>query len=320
LDYTIFKNSVQAMINPIINVQDYAHIHHPISRDLDIHYPVNYYLDLSPKIDYKGKFDSSGVFLHYINKHNGWQYYPITIFNYGIGSYQNYLMTKKQIYFEQLLNQVRWACQNQVREGRFCGAWIFQNDLKTYELKANWISAMSQGLGISLLLRSWILTKESVYFETAKKAFQPFLKEVKDGGVQAKFHSRFLFFEEYPSTPPSFVLNGFVSSMLGLRDLYLFTNDSKALVLWNSGIDSLKHMLLYYDSGYWSNYDLRKDQVNIASPFYHRLHIVHLRLLYLLTNETIFQKYSKRFEQYLKNPKYRCKAIIKKIFWRLRRL
>lgn len=40
-----------------------------------------------------------------------------------------------------------------------------------------------------------------------------------EGGVLATFLNKFHWYEEYPTKPPSFVLNGFIYSILGLYDL-----------------------------------------------------------------------------------------------------
>lgn len=40
-----------------------------------------------------------------------------------------------------------------------------------------------------------------------------------DGGVLATFLNKYHWYEEYPTQPASFVLNGFIFSLLGLYDL-----------------------------------------------------------------------------------------------------
>lgn len=67
-------------------------------------------------------------------------------------------------------------------------------------------------------------------------------------------------YEEYPTTPPSFVLNGFIYSLLGLYDLNSTAPSNigrEAGQLFNQGMLSLKKMLLLYDTGSGTSYDLR---------------------------------------------------------------
>lgn len=317
---TIFKNSVRSLAGAFLSIHEYSHIPHPISPNLDAEYPLDYYIDLSPKSHYHGRFDDSGVFLHFVNQKYGWCYYPITLFNYGIAAYQNYQRHKDQIHMNRMLAQLEWACKNQEKKGGSAGTWKVDFNLSTYGLKAGWVSAMAQGLGISLLLRAWILTKEERYLDTAELAFQAFDRFVSDGGVKVKFEGKYTFYEEYPSSPPSFVFNGFISSILGVRDLSVFTRNKRARELWEDGIATLKFMLPFYDLGYWSRYDLRKGDVNIASEFYHKYHVTQLKLLHMLTGETVFLNFAKKFESYCENRYYRTKALIQKVIWRSKRL
>jgi len=320
MDFTILKNSVKTFLLSCLGMYDYHHIPHSISQNLDIHYPLDYYIDFRPKIHYRGRFDPSKVFLLYINHRFGWCYHPITIFIYGLSAYQNYLKTGEQDYMEKMLAQLDWACKNQQEEGNPIGSWEFDFGFSTYDLKAGWVSGMAQGLGISLLLRAWILTQNETYLKKAELAFRPYHKFVSEGGIRTLFEKKYVFFEEYPSILPSFVLNGFISSILGIRDLYIFTENKKAEELWEECIETLHFMLPFYDLGYWSSYDLRRNRINIASDFYHKYHIVQLQLLHLLTGEKIFDTYAEKFESYRRNWFYRGEAQMKKVFWRLKRL
>lgn len=66
-------------------------------------------------------------------------------------------------------------------------------------------------------------------------------------------------FEEYPTTPGSFVLNGFLYSLLGLYDLASINRNgtNKSRQLYDEGMATLKEMLPLYDTGSGSIYDLR---------------------------------------------------------------
>jgi len=59
-------------------------------------------------------------------------------------------------------------------------------------------------------------------------------------------------YEEYPTNPPLFVLNGFMYSLFGLYDLAMTGNRSinaEARMLYERGMSSLKVMLPLFDSG-----------------------------------------------------------------------
>ena len=68
-----------------------------------------------------------------------------------------------------------------------------------------------------------------------------------DGGVKAVFMDKFEWYEEYPTNPSTFILNGFMYSLLGLYDLKSVSVKLKAevwrLYLYLSGLISLEAML-----------------------------------------------------------------------------
>lgn len=129
------------------------------------------------------------------------------------------------------------------------------------ELKQGWYSAMGQGHAISLLARAYYHSNGNAkYLRAAVNGMKPFRVPSRQGGVLAKFMGKYDWYEEYPTTPASFVLNGFIYSLLGLYDLNATapTNLSReAGQLFEQGMTSLKKMLLLFDTGSGSIYDLR---------------------------------------------------------------
>lgn len=75
---------------------------------------------------------------------------------------------------------------------------------------------MGQGHGISLLARAYNHSGgEMKYLLAALKALRPFRTPSQEGGVLANFLDKYPWYEEYPTTPSTFVLNGFIYSLLG---------------------------------------------------------------------------------------------------------
>lgn len=120
---------------------------------------------------------------------------------------------------------------------------------------------MGQGHAISLLARAYHHSKgDSRYLRAAVDGMKPFRVPSKQGGVLAKFLGKFDWYEEYPTTPASFVLNGFIYSLLGLYDLNAtapVTMAKEARSLYDQGMISLKKMLVLFDTGSGTIYDLR---------------------------------------------------------------
>lgn len=91
------------------------------------------------------------------------------------------------------------------------------------------------------------------YLNAALKATGLFHKLAKDGGVKAIFLKEYTWYEEYPTQPSSFVLNGFIFSLLGLYDLAEASRSagiqSDAESLYKDGLRSLKALAMLYDTG-----------------------------------------------------------------------
>ena len=57
------------------------------------------------------------------------------------------------------------------------------------------------------------------YLKSALNALSLFSVPSSEGGFLASFLGRVPWYEEYPTDPPTFVLNGFMYSLMGLVDL-----------------------------------------------------------------------------------------------------
>ena len=126
-----------------------------------------------------------------------------------------------------------------------------------------------------------------MYLDAALNATKAFHYLAKESGVQAIFMQKYKWYEEYPTNPPTFVLNGFMSSLIGLYDLVHATTAARgkeaaaeAEGLFKDGFESLHAMLPLYDTGSGSVYDLRhftaKQAPNIARAEYHVTHLNQL--------------------------------------------
>ncbi|RKY81511.1 hypothetical protein DRQ07_03830, partial [candidate division KSB1 bacterium] len=106
----------------MLHKEDYFHLPHRVSDKLNIDYPLNYYFDFRPKINYNGKFDSKGVILVFDYDEDDWVYFPISIFNYGMAAVQHFIETKDAKYRRIFLSQADWAVASQ-KNGDAAGAW-----------------------------------------------------------------------------------------------------------------------------------------------------------------------------------------------------
>ncbi|KAG7307015.1 hypothetical protein JYU34_007148 [Plutella xylostella] len=178
------------------------------------------------------------------------------------------------------------------------------------ELKPGWHSAMSQGHAISLLSRAYHRSGDEAYLRAARRALSLLHVPSHAGGVKAMWMDKYVWYEEYPTTPPLFVLNGFIYTLLGLYDLHITEGEnsiSLAKKMFDDGMVSLKTLLPLFDTGSGSFYDLRHFTLgvspNIARWDYHATHVNQLYLLAGLDDDPIILNTAKRWEGYMQGKK-----------------
>lgn len=230
---------------------------------------------------------------------------------HGHGWIDNITMSQS-VHMDQFYDAANWLLRHQDERG----GWpiMVQRRLVAgiMELPPGWYSAMGQGQAMSVLVRAYLDSKDEKYLLAAVDALKLFEVDSSQGGVRARFMDRFDWYEEYPTTPSSFVLNGFIYSLLGLYDLKMTaTGEGKAQAerIYNSGMKSLKAMLGLYDSGAGTFYDLRHIittmEPNRARWDYHTTHINQLLQLMVIDDDEIFKTTCQRWLGYLKGKRAR---------------
>lgn len=218
--------------------------------------------------------------------------------------YTNYLKTREEGYLDLFVKNAIWMRNNAkvVKDSIL----LFCNDeikYDKYNLDFGWSSAYAQGYGLSIFVRMYQVTQDSVWLEAGEKLLNSFDLLKSDGGILEIDEDGDFWYLEYPAEPSAKVLNGFIYGLLGIYDYYRTTKSSKALNYFNRGVETIILALPKYDLGYWSKYDLLYDFA--ASYGYHKsYHIPQLNSLYNITNNQIFLDYAERFEKYLSEPYY----------------
>lgn len=220
-------------------------------------------------------------------------YFSIGIFQYGLASYDLFLKTGEEKYKEKLLACACWAVENQQEDG----GW----DTFTFENPEHPYSSMAQGEGISMLIRAHIVTQDERYISAINKAKDFMLKPILDGGTTVYQGEDVLLYE---CTHDPLILNGWIFSLWGLYDYCKYQKDKEAESVLERTLDSLKNKLPTFDIKYWSKYE---DGKRIASPFYHKLHIAQLRVMYDLFGDSVYKEYADKWE---KNEKSFIKSKI----------
>ena len=172
---------------------------------------------------------------------------------------------------------------------------------KTTPIGSNlpWLSAMAQGEGASLLVRAHAATKDDRFADAAHRALGSLAVPIAEGGLRARLGAGF-FLEEYPTDPPSHVLNGGIFALWGYHDVALGLGDEVARREFERGVDTLAQNVGRWDTGSWSRYDLFPRRVdNVASSAYHLLHINQLLAMQLIAPSPELAAAAARFEGYL---------------------
>jgi hypothetical protein len=175
---------------------------------------------------------------------------------------------------------------------------------------------MAQGEGASLLVRLHAETGDGRYAEAARRALRPMRVPSTDGGAWAPLDGR-AFPEEYPTDPPSFVLNGAIFALWGFRDVAVGLGDGDAAGAFEAGVDTLAASIDRWDTGSWSRYDLHPHRVvNVASAAYHELHVTQLEAMNALVARPELAAAAERFARYAASPALRARALAQKALFR----
>ena len=278
-----------------------------------------YYMPFHYKADYSGQYDENGIpMLDYHGK-IGLQYNPIAIAQYGLGNYNLWCDTHNESRFQKFISASDWLVDNLVKNRYGLSLWMHHFDFEYRDkLVSPWYSGLAQGLGLSVLLRAFRESSKQVYLDTHQKAWVSMTKTIESGGVIDIDKEGNYWIEEYIVNPPTHILNGFIWALWGVYDTWKFLDSSEAEDLFNKCCKTLELNLEKYDSGYWSLYEQSGTRMKmLASPFYHNLHIIQLKIINLLTKKSIFQQIAGEWENYMHNPINRYRAIVYKGLFKL---
>jgi heparosan-N-sulfate-glucuronate 5-epimerase len=238
---------------------------------------------------------------------------------WALGAFERYLAGEGDEWLACALEAGRYLGDDLEQGGALDGAWLHGMAMPhTYLLQPPWISAMAQGEGASLLVRLYAETGEEGFADAARRALKPLSIPVSKGGVRALLGGG-PFFEEYPTEPSSFVLNGGIFAMWGCYDVGLGLGDSVAMQDFEDAVDTLARNIERWDTGYWSLYDLFPHPAlpNVASAAYHALHITQLRAMQRIAPRKELEETAKRFEGYATERGNAARAFAVKSMFRL---
>ena len=272
----------------------------------DFHYPLevdiaagprdslHYYL-YSDRLSWETmRMDEAGIPRAW-SRATGTNYWPAFIGWYALVQLGHYLRGQGSQHLNAFLKQIDWLENHAVLRDDGAVVWEmnFDNPENGIVLRAPWVSAHAQGLAISAVVRGWRVTKRPQLWKILQRSARIFALDVKDGGVRARVDGS-NFYTEVPGGDVPGILDGFMTSLLALYDLYVETEDEETGQLLRDGIAGLKKLLPWWDyRNKWSWYGRRE---YLCPPSYHCLNRILLSTLGRLTGDFDLQQHAQRWD------------------------
>lgn len=191
--------------------------------------------------------------------------------------------------------------------------WPYFIAIPKHGLVPPWYSALSQAQAASVFVRAYFASRRERFVMLAGNAISPLLRTSSSGLLAST--PKGVVPEESPSDPPSLVLNGWIYALWGLWDVAVGLGDDRCLDVFNESTLCLRRMIETYDVGWWSRYSLYPHPLpDLAKPFYHRLHIDQLEVLYRLVGYQEFHQAARRWASY-DTPAHRLAVLAQKAFF-----
>jgi hypothetical protein len=233
--------------------------------------------------------DSQGIAYKVVNGRN--YYSPGNIADEGIRFVDSYVRTGNPAYLDRA--KIRAAKLREIGVIRDGALFIpYQFNWPTERLSAPWVSAYSQGFALSLYTRLYRVTGDQAHLDSAQAVFRSFRQLGPGSQPWVSYVVRGqLWLEQYPSSRPSHVLNGFNFAVFGLYDYERLTRDPAARQLLQAALWTLRRESgKYRVPGEVSLYDLvHRTQLRE----YHDVVVWQLRDLAQISRDPYFNSLSR---------------------------
>lgn len=280
----VYEHSVKTRLSKTFGMELHEEEFDVLSSEVSF-----YYADFSKCILNKPHaLDDDGIFYLKLKGYGKIVYNICAVAEFAIIEFEKHLRTKSEESKLNFRRQVDWLVDNATIEGDRL-YWYYQFDFG--EHKAPWGSGISQGMGISVLVRAAVFLKDEKYRELAEMAARAMLADVEDGGYRYGKGKYADWIEESHLIPH--ILNGHIFSLLGLFDLYRITKNDRYYEHFLAGANSIKANISDFDLGIFTRYDTAADLP--ASNSYHYIHCVLFEILFNLTEDRFFLEYATKW-------------------------
>lgn len=214
------------------------------------------------------KFDENNIPMA---KYDEFKYNPLLIAEWGLQNYSYYKRSQNSDYLKRAKN----AADFLVDSINANGLWINDFDYKeaNITMKKGWTSSLTQGLGISLLVRIYNETQDEKYLNAAKLALQP-LK----GGLKESLNGMLIF--DMFNTRSKYTFSSFMFVLFGLYDISGY--DDSAKEMFYDGVETIRYLMpKYYET---------------TDKFYKSIHDAQLKALCSILEVDSINEYLDDFE------------------------
>ncbi|HXH97220.1 MAG TPA: D-glucuronyl C5-epimerase family protein [Gaiellaceae bacterium] len=284
---------------------------------LEIGDPGSYHFDLRSKATAAGPLPDDGLALLRRLTSDPDRTNPVDVLQLGLGAVQ----LREPEWLAAAAGVVAWIESWMDEQGLLAYRFPMRH---TFPLEPPWHSALAQGEAASFLVRCAEVLSRADLLDLAERAVAP-LVDPASPLVASTAEGPVL--QEYPTTPPAHVLNGWITSLWGLHDIASMPGPARtdvsasARAAFQAGVATLAVRLDRYRTPIgWSRYDLYPHPLaNVASPFYHRLHVEQLRTLNAMAPYDVFTETADAWERAAERPLTRAFAVSRKVAFRLAR-
>jgi len=239
------------------------------------------------------RLDSNGI-ARVWGRTTGVVYRPAFVAMYGLTNRGDYLRNGSHSHLRTFLNQVNWLEQHAVIRSDGAVVWPQAFDVQEGPviLKAPWLSANVQGFVISALGRGWRIARRPSLLQLLKCSARVFQLDCESKGVRVKAEEHVVY-TQIPGLPDPGIMDGFMTSLLGLYELYVETSDPEVYNLCKQGTERLRYFLPRWD--YRKKWVLDSNGAIRVPPGHHCLNRVLLAALARLTGGSCFADYAKNW-------------------------
>jgi len=263
--------------------------------------------------DWPVPFDDEGLPLTAVSQ----QHHPLTISQFALMNYERMLAGSDEA---SVLFDISLARLMSMVDAN--GGLPYPDEFNYYltraVIRSGWYSPIAQGQALSALARGYEVSGDPAILDKGREVLDLLLKDRAAGGLRSD--TRYLpgiagdlvWFEEYDSgNAHAYTLGGFLVVMLGLHDWSRLATDEagarRAAEAFTDSVRSLEAVLPFYDTGFFSTYDLGYITHPGTPPRYgldyHEFHITALAAIYSTAPRPAFAATIDRWTSYIDEAK-----------------